>query len=346
MGTCDQKRGDTRRMRSAARGLITAALCGALQAASGQTSAQPSGQTSPAVYPAKPVKFIVGFAPGGAADITARALAPKLSELLGQQFFIENRPGAGGMLGTDAAAKSPPDGYTLLLMPAADAVQPAVRRKLPYDLVRDFAPVVRVVNGPWFLVVHPSVPARSAKEFVALVRKSPGKLNYATSGVGSSAHMAAELFNALAKVTTVHVPYKGIVEGMTGVASGEVDIIFASIPSSLPLRNAGRVRALAVTTQARTPLAPEVPTLHEAGVTGYDRSGWYGVLAPAAVPREIITRLNSTIVKVVNTPEMKDTFMKQGLEPAPGTPEAFGDFIRSEIAENVKLVKAAGIKVE
>ena len=159
-------------------------------------------------YPAKPVKFMVGFAAGGAADITARMLAPKLSEMLGQQFFIENRGGSGGMLGTDAAAKSAPDGYTLLLMPAADTVQPAVRRKLPYDLERDFTPVSRVVYGPWFVVIHPSVPARSAKEFVALARKNPGKLNYATSGIGSSAHMAAELFNSLAKVEVVHVPYK------------------------------------------------------------------------------------------------------------------------------------------
>ena len=303
-------------------------------------------QTAPASYPVKPVKFMVGFAAGGAADITARMLAPKLSEMLGQQFFIENRGGAGGMLGTDAAAKSAPDGYTLLLMPAADTVQPAVRRKLPYDLERDFAPVARVVNGPWFLVVHPSVPARNAKEFVALARKNPGKLNYATSGVGSSAHMAAELFNSLAKVDTVHVPYKGIAEGVTAVAGGEVDLIFPSIPAALPLLNAKRVRALAVTTGQRTPLAPDMPTLHESGVPGYDRSGWYGVLAPANVPREIITRLNTAIVKIVNTPEMKAAFMKQGLDPATSTPEEFGAFIRSEIGQNVKLVKEAGIKVE
>lgn len=297
-------------------------------------------------YPVKPVKIMVGFAAGGAADITARMLAPKLSELLGQQFFVENRPGAGGMLGTDAAAKSAPDGYTLLLMPAADAVQPAVRRKLPYDLERDFTPVARVVYGPWFLVVHPSVPARDAREFVALTRKNPGKLNYATSGVGSSAHMAAELFNSLAKTEVVHVPYKGIAEGVTAVASGEVDMIFSSIPASLPLLNAKRVRALGVTTAQRTPLAPGMPTLHESGVPGYDRSGWYGVLAPANVPRDIITRLNSTILKIINTPEMKDAFMKQGLDPAPSTPEEFGAFIRSEIAQNFKVVKAAGIKVE
>jgi len=297
-------------------------------------------------YPIKPVKFMVGFAAGGAADITARMLAPKLSELLGQQFFIENRGGSGGMLGTDAAAKSAPDGYTLLLMPAADAVQPAVRRKLPYDLERDFTPVSRIVYGPWFVVVHPSVPARSAKEFVALARKSPGKLNYATSGIGSSAHMAAELFNSLAKVEVVHVPYKGISEGVTAVASGEVDMIFASIPASLPLLNAKRVRALAVTTAQRTPLAPDMPTLNESGVPGYDRSGWYGVLAPANVPRDIIARLNSAIVKIVNTPDMKTAFMKQGLDPATSTPEEFGAFIRNEIAQNIKLVKAAGIKVE
>ena len=308
------------------------------------TLCSPSSYAQP--YPTKPVKFMVGFAAGGAADITARMLAPKLSEMLGQQFFIENRGGSGGMLGTDAAAKSAPDGYTLLLMPAADTVQPAVRRKLPYDLERDFTPVSRVVYGPWFLVVHPSVPARSTREFVALARKNPGKLNYATSGIGSSAHMAAELMNSLAKVDVVHVPYKGIAEGITAVASGEVDMIFSSIPASLPLLNAKRVRALAVTTAQRTPLAPDMPTLNESGVPGYDRSGWYGVMAPANVPREIITRLNVAIVKIVNTPEMKAAFMKQGLDPATSTPEEFGAFIRSEIAQNVKLVKAAGIKVE
>jgi len=297
-------------------------------------------------YPSKPIKFMVGFAAGGAADVTARLLAPKLTELLGQQIVIENRGGSGGLLATDAVAKSPPDGYTLLLMPAADAVQPAVRRKLPYDLERDFVPVSRVVYGPWFVVVHPSVPARSAKELVALARAHPGKLNYASSGVGSSAHMANELFNSLARVSITHVPYKGISDGVTATAAGEVDMIFASIPASLPLLNAKRVKALAVTTGQRTPLAPHMPTLHESGVPGYDRSGWYGVIAPANVPRDIVTRLNAAIVKIVNLPEMKDAFMKQGLDPAPSTPDEFGSFIRNEVAQNIKLVKAAGIKVE
>lgn len=325
------------------RGLIGAVSSALLaNTAVGQSASTGSGQA----YPAKPVKIMVGFAAGGASDITARMLAPKLSELLGQQIIIENRGGSGGMLATDAVAKSPADGYTLLLMPAADAVQPALRRKLPYDLERDFTPVSRAVFGPWFLVVHPSVPVRNVKELVTLARATPGKLNYASSGIGSSAHMANELFNALAKVNVVHVPYKGTSDGVTAVASGEVDMIFASIPASLPLLAAKRVKALAVTTGQRTPLAPTMPTLNESGVPGYDRSGWYGVLAPANVPRDIIMRLNAAIVKIVNTPEMKDAFMKQGLDPATSTPEAFATFIRDEVAQNIKLVKAAGIKVE
>lgn len=336
--------------------MIVTVLMGALGAGvltSAALAQAPSIGSAPApdsirgqAYPAKPIKIMVGFAAGGASDVTARMLAPKLSELLGQQIIIENRGGSGGMLATDAVAKSPPDGYTLLLMPAADAVQPALRRKLPYDLERDFAPVSRVVYGPWFLVVHPSVPARSVKEFVALARSSPGKLNYATSGIGSSAHMANELFNSMARVNIVHVPYKGTSEGVIATAGGEVDMIFSSIPASLPLLAAGRIRALAVTTLQRTPLAPTMPTLNESGVPGYERTGWYGVIAPAGVPHEIITRLNTAIVKIVNTPEMKQAFMKQGLDPAPSTPEEFGVFIRNEVAQNIKVVKAAGIKVE
>ena len=297
-------------------------------------------------YPAKPIKFMVGFAAGGAADVTARMLAPKLSEALGQQIIIENRGGSGGMIATDVVAKSPPDGYTLLLMPAADTIQPAVRRKLPYDLERDFVPVTRIVYGPWFVVVHPSVPAQNIKELIALARANPGKLNYPSSGVGSSAHLVSELLNSLGKVTIAHVPYKGISDGVTATASGEVDMIIASIPASTPLITAKRARALAVTTGQRTPLAPQMPTLNESGLPGFDRSGWYGVLAPAGVPREIVARLNAAIVKIVNTPEMRQAYMKQGLDPAPTTAEEFGAFIRNEIAQNIKLVKASGIKVE
>ena len=297
-------------------------------------------------YPAKPIKIMVGFAAGGAADVTARVLAPKLAETFGQQFVIENRGGSGGLLATDAVSKSPADGYTLLLMPAADTIQPAMRRKLPYDLERDFVPISRIVFGPWFLLVHPSVPARNLKEFIALARNSPGKLNYASSGVGSSAQMVAELLNSLAGIKITHVPYKGISDGVTATAGGEVDMIIASIPASTPLLTAKRVRSLGVTTGQRTPLAPNMPTLAEQGLTGFDRSGWYGMLAPTGVPRDVITRLNAAIVKIVNTPEIRDAYMKQGLDPATSSPEEFGVFIRGEIAQNIRLVKAAGFKVE
>ena len=294
----------------------------------------------------KQVRIMVGFAAGGASDITARMIAPKLAEALGTPFIVENRGGSGGLIATEAVSKAPADGSTLLLMPAADAVQPAIRSKLPYDLERDFTPVSRIVTGPWFLVVHPSVPAKSVKELVALARAQPGKLNYATSGVGSSAHLSALVFAALAGVNIVHVPYKGTSDGVTATAAGETDMIFASIPASKPLLAAKKIRVLGVSTKERTQLAPEMPTLHEAGVPGYDRSGWYGIIAPAGVPRELIARLNATIAKVADTKEMKEAFNRQGLEVATTTPEEFGRFIKSEVAQNVKVVKAAGIRVD
>lgn len=295
--------------------------------------------------PPKPVRLIVGFAAGGATDITARMIAPKLSESLGVPVVVENRGGSGGLIATEMVARAQPDGSTLLLMPAADAVQPALRAKLPYDLERDFAPVSRIVTGPWFLIVHPAVPARSAKELVALARSNPGKLNYASSGIGSSAHMSTEVFSTLAKVSMVHVPYKGVSDGVTATAAGEVDMIFASIPASKPLLAANKVRSLGVSTRVRTSLAPDMPTLHESGVPGYDRSGWYGLLAPAGVPRDYVVRLNTLIAKVVNSPQMKDAFNKQGLEPATSSPEEFGRFIREEVMQNVKVVRQAGIKL-
>ena len=308
-----------------------------------------AGGIAPAIgqsYPNKPVRFLVGFAPGGATDVSARMLGQRLAESLGQPVVVENRPGSGGLLATEAVAKAAADGYTLLMMPAADAVQPAIRKRLPYDLERDFAPVGRVVTGPWVVVVHPSVPARSVHDLVALARSRPGKLNYGTSGIGSSAHLANELFNTLAKVKIVHVPYKGISEGVTAAAAGQIDMIIASITAARPMLNAGRIRSLGVTTLKRTRLLPEVPTLDEAGITGYDRSGWYGVLAPANVPREIVSRLNTAIGAVVNTPAMTEAFHRQGLEPATMSPEAFAAFVQREVAQNIKVVKEAGIAVE
>ena len=297
-------------------------------------------------YPAKPIKVLVGFAAGGASDVTARMLAPKLAANLGQQFVIENRLGSGGAIATEAVAKSAADGYTLLLMPAADAAQPAVRRKLPYDLERDFVPVSRIVLGPWVLVVNTSVPARTTQELFALARAHPGKLNYASSGIGSSAHITTELIKSMARIDLVHIPYKGVSDGVTATAIGQADMILASYPAAQPLLHLRKVRPLAVSIGKRWVIMPEVPTLDESGLKGFDRSGWYGILAPAGVPREIVMRLNTVIGAIVNTPEMSDALRKQGLEPSTSTPEEFGAFIRNEVAQNIRIAKSAGINVE
>jgi tripartite-type tricarboxylate transporter receptor subunit TctC len=297
-------------------------------------------------YPVKPVKIIVGFAAGGASDVTARMLAPKIAGMLGQPVVIENRLGSGGAIATEYVARAAADGYALLLMPAADAAQPAVRRKLNYDLERDFMPVTRIVLGPWVVVVNPSVPARTAQELFALARAHPGKLNYASSGIGSSAHIVTELINSMARVRMVHIPYKGVSDGVTATATGQADMILASYPAAQPLLHAGKVRPLAVSIGKRWVVLPAVPTLAEAGLTGFDRSGWYGMLAPAGTPREIVARLHSAIGAIVNTPEMSDALRKQGLEPATSTPEEFGAFIRNEVAQNIRIARTAGINVE
>jgi tripartite-type tricarboxylate transporter receptor subunit TctC len=297
-------------------------------------------------YPAKPIRIIVGFAAGGASDVTARVLAPRITAMLGQPVIIENRLGSGGAIATEFVAKSPPDGYAVLLMPAADAVQPAVRRKLPYDLERDFVPVSRIALGPWVLVVNPSVPARSAQELFALARAHPGKLNYASSGIGSSAHITTELFSSMARIKLVHIPYKGVSDGVTATAIGQTDMIFASYPAAQPLLQINKVRPLAVSIGKRWVIMPTIPTLDEAGLKGFDRSGWYGMLVPAGTPREVVARLNSAIVSIVNSPEMADTLRKQGLEPGTSTPDEFGAFIRHEVAQNIRIAKDAGINVE
>ena len=297
-------------------------------------------------YPVKPIRIIVGFAAGGASDVTARVLAPKLTAVLGQPVIIENRLGSGGAIATEFVAKSPADGYTVLLMPAADAAQPALRRRLPYDLDRDFLPVTRIVLGPWVVVVNPSVPVRTAQELIALARAHPGKLNYASSGIGSSAHITTELFSSMARVRLVHIPYKGVSDGVTATATGQADMIFASYPAAQPLLHINKVRPLAVSIARRWAIIPTIPTLAEAGLKDFDRSGWYGIIVPAGTPREIVTRLNTVIGSIVNTPEMSDALRKQGLEPATSTPEEFGAFIRNEVAQNIRIAKTAGINVE
>src|SRR4051812_5649204 len=275
------------------------------------------------IYPVKPVRILVGFSAGGGTDVTARVLAQKLGEILSQSVLVDNRPGSGGMIATEMVSKAAPDGYTLLMIAAADVVQPAMRAKLNYDLERDFAPISNVVTVPFALVTHPSVPVRNVKELIALARARPGQLNYASSGIGSSAHLSNELFNSMAKVKITHVPYKGVSEGVTALAGGQIEMIFGSFPATLPLNEAGKIRMLAVSTLKRTAVMPSLPTVDEAGVPGYERYGWYGVVAPAGVGKDIIARLNAGIVKVVATPEMRDNFTKQGLDPQTNSPEQF-----------------------
>jgi tripartite-type tricarboxylate transporter receptor subunit TctC len=297
-------------------------------------------------YPAKPVRVLVGFAAGGGTDTAARMVAQKLSESFGQPVVVENRAGSGGIIATDLVAKAPPDGYTLLMMAAADSIQPAMRIKMPYELPKDFSPISLVVTGAFVLVIHPSVPAKNVKELIAIARSRPGQLNYATSGIGSSAHLAAELMNSLAKVKTIHVPYKGVSQGVVGVASGEADMIFASVTAAQALIDAGRLRPIAVSTAKRSALMPNMPTLNESGVPGYDRTGWYGMMGPAGLSRDVLMKLNAGIVKAVNTPEMKAAFFKQGLEAETNSPEQFTQMIRREVEQNISLARNAGIKPE
>ena len=273
-------------------------------------------------------------------------LAQKLSEALGQPVTVENRAGAGGTIATEATAKAPADGYTLEVISAAEPAQGALRSKLGYDLARDLAPVSLVASGAFMLVVHPSVPANTVKEVIALSRSQPVKLNYSSAGVGGTPHLAAELFKSMARVNVVHVPYKGGSDAVVATAGGEVDMTFNSIPAVLPLLTANKLRAIAVTSAKRAQVLPSVPTIAESGLPGYDLSGWFGMLAPAGVPKDIVARLNSLIVKAVASPEMLNALAKLGLEPQTSTPEQFAMFIRSEISRSAQLIKTTGAKAD
>lgn len=299
-------------------------------------------------YPAKPVRVVVGFSPGGIADVTVRLVAPRLSEALGQQVIVENRPGASGAIATERVATSPADGYTLLAPTAADTVIPVMRAKLPYNLERDLAPVSLVAVAPFVLVVHPSVPARNVKELIALARAQPGKLSYGSVGVGTTPHLSAEALKMMTNVNILHVPYKGGLDNVIANVSGLVDMVFASMPSLMPVIGTGtlRLRAMAVTSIKRASFMPALPTLNESGVVGYDRSSWVGMLAPANVPKEVIARLNAAVIKVVNTAEIRESFSKQGLEAQTNAPEQFAAFISAQLEQNARLIRAIGLKQE
>jgi tripartite-type tricarboxylate transporter receptor subunit TctC len=298
-------------------------------------------------FPEKPVRFVVGFTPGGPSDILARAVGQKLGERWKQQVLIENRPGAGGNVAAEAVARSAPDGYTWLLgNNSILATNQTLYGRLAYDPVKDFAPVSLVAVQPNILVVNPQVPANSVTELIALARKQPGKLNYASSGSGAAAHLAGELFKTMAGLDMVHVPYKGAQPALTDVIAGEVQLMFATSASVIPFIKAGKLRALAVTTARRSASVPELPTVSEAGVPGFEAITWHGVVVPAATPAPLVERLNRDIVGALSAPDLRERLSALGAEVVAGTPREFADYIASEIPKWSKVVRDSGARIE
>ena len=298
-------------------------------------------------YPAKVVRIIVPFPPSGGSDVIARIFAPALGETLGQQVMIDNRAGANGNVGTEIVARSATDGYTLLFNGSGTlAINPSLYGNLPYDSIRDFAPVSLVVLQPHVLVVHPSIPAKSVKELIALARSAPGTLNFASSGSGSLAHLGGEMFKTMAQVDMVHVPYKGAAPSLVDLIVGEVHLIFSSSPSVMPHVKANRLRALAVTTVQRVAAMPGLPTVTEAGLPGFVVTGWYGLLAPAGTPAPVIAKLNAELVSTLKQADVRQKLAGLGLDVETSTPQGFADFIRAEIAKYAKVVRLAKIKVD
>jgi tripartite-type tricarboxylate transporter receptor subunit TctC len=297
-----------------------------------------------AAFPVKPVRLIVPFPPGAFNDQLARTLSQKLGERWKQPVVVDNRPGASTVIGTDLAARAPADGHTLLIVSFAFAVNPSLHRSLPFDTGQDFTPVVLAAGTPNILVVHPGLPATSVKDLVQLARERPGRLDYATAGNGTSNHLCTELFKSLAGVDLVHVPYKGSAPAVTDLLGGQVQVMFDNAPNVLPHVRAGKLRALAVTTAKRSAAAPDYPTIAEAGVPGYEHASWVGILAPARTPSAVVAKLNSEIDRIVHLPEVKEFFLRDGLEPDGGPTKEFATNIRNEVAKWMKVVKAAGIK--
>jgi tripartite-type tricarboxylate transporter receptor subunit TctC len=312
-------------------------LCGA--------AAQPA---TAGVYPAKPIRFVVPYPPGGPLDIMARGIGARLTENWGQPVVVDNRPGAGGNIGADFVAKSAPDGYTLLMgAVATHAINPSLYAKMPYDPVKDFAPVALVAVVPNVLVVHPSLAVRSVKELIELARAKPGYLNFASGSTGSTGHLAGELFKTLAGIDMVHIPYKGAAPAMQDLLAGQVQMMFDNLANSLPQVRAGKLRALAVTTTQRSPAVPELPTVSESGLPGFDLSTWFGVMVPVGTPADILAQLNYGVVRALGSRELADRLAAMGAEPpADNTPERFAAFIRRESAKYARVVRDSGARVE
>jgi len=302
------------------------------------------GDAAAQAYPNRPVRVIIPQSAGGSTDLAVRAVTQRLGDVFGQSVVVDNRPGAGSLVGTELVAKAAPDGYTLLGVASSFSINPSLHARLPFDPVRDFAPISRLCALPHILVVHPAVPVKSLKELIALARAKPGQLNVATSGISTSTHMAAELFMYMTGTKMVTVPYKGGAPGNIALVSGEVQLYFATISTALPHIRAGKLRALAVTTRKRTAAAPEYPTIAEAGLPGYEHSSWVGMLAPAGTPPAVITRLNDEIARIVHLPEVREFLLRDGLEPEGDSAKEFATNIRNEVAKWNKVVKAAGIK--
>jgi tripartite-type tricarboxylate transporter receptor subunit TctC len=297
-------------------------------------------------YPARPVRFIVPFAAGGGTDLVARLTAQKLNERLGQPFIVENRPGAGGIVGTEMVARAKPDGHTLVVVSGSHTINPSLHKTLPYDSLRDFAPVTKLVAGPALLVVHPSVPAHDVRELIALAKTKPGTLSFASSGNGSPPHLAGELFKWMAGVDMVHIPYKGNGPAYADLVSGQVQLMFPNIASSLPYVRGGRLRALAVTSKQRAKAAPEIPTIAESGLPGYDLSSWFGLLAPAGTPPAIVSRLQREIATIYRDPQVRDTIAATGVDPVANAPDEFTAELQAEMTQWARLFAAARIQAE
>ena len=297
-------------------------------------------------WPAKSIRYVVPFPPAGTADILARWVAEKLPAALGQPVIVENRAGAGGNVGTELVVKAPPDGYTILMATVAQSISETLYTKLSYSFARDLAPVALVARVPNVMEVHPSMPVKTVKEFIALAKARPGQINFASSGSGTSIHMSGELFKLLTGVNINHIPYKGSGPALVDLVGGHVSVMWDNLPSSMPYIKSGRLRAIAVTTAVRYPALPDLTTIAESGVPGFEASSWFGAVAPAETPREIVARLNAEINRALNLPEMKERFSQQGAIPGPGTPEDFGNLIRAEIAKWAKVVKASGARVD
>ena len=297
-------------------------------------------------YPSKPIRIIVPYPPGGFNDTLARTLGQKLTEQWGQPVIVDNRPGGGTTIGTNLAAKAAPDGYTLLIVSFAFAVNPALYATLPYVSGKDFVPIVHAASTPNLLVVNPALPVKSIKELIALAKSTPGKLNYASGGNGSSPHLSMELFKSLTSVDMVHVPYKGSALAVTDLIGGQVDLMFDNVPNVLQQVKAGKLRALAVSSKERSPSIKELPSVAESGVPGFDVSVWFGVVAPAGTPQSEVAKLNAEINQILKRPEIVELFQTQGVKPIGGTPEAFSVFLRAQMTKWAKVVKESGAKAE